>query len=454
MRSGNRHVEQGQRLLRAAANPEGRASARERRAAKALALVGVSVCVLALASPAVAAKGSNAKVAKPKRAAATAAPVLATLTVRTPNVEVKKKGKSSYTAGKNGQTLRQGDALRTDTAGFAEISYTDGSYTRLGPGTEFSITKLTNKKGARQTRGSLTIGSTFSRAAKVSETGAFEIEAGDATATVEGTVFVVIATKQGTQVSYQFISLEHVLVVRFGSAAPVALDSDTTVTLEQGQLSGVTTVSADDLLGNVFIAGNVYLDGLAGHSDLLPKTEEENPNPQPQTTQPPQTPQTPQPPPQPPPEAPVVQAAGDIQVSQYPPNGELTVDNPNVEAGGEVSFRGSGCLPTETVVVLFDGAQVGTLPTDGSGSFAGTLRIPQGTTPGPHILTVRGASCELNAVINVLGAAAIAFTGASSNTLTYVLAGAAAVALGAALVFGTRRRHSVSMRRGSPPTSA
>jgi LPXTG-motif cell wall-anchored protein len=208
----------------------------------------------------------------------------------------------------------------------------------------------------------------------------------------------------------------------------------------------VATVTAEDLLGNVFIAGNIYLDGLAGHSDLLPKKEEENPNPPPQTTQPPQPPQ------QPPPDQPTVQAAGDIQLSQYPPNGELIVDNPNVEPGGVVSFRGSGCLPTETVVVLFDGAQVGTLPTDSTGSFAGTIRIPQGTTPGPHLLTVRGSSCELNAVINVLGAAAIAFTGAS-NTSTYVLAGIAAVALGAALVVGSRRRHSVLMRRGSPPTS-
>jgi hypothetical protein len=429
------------------ANPEGRGSARGKRAAKtALVLVGVAVCLLALASPVVAAKGGNAKGAKPKRATSPAA-VLATLTVRTPNVEVKKKGKSAYKSGKTGQTLRQGDALRTDTAGLAEINYTDGSYTRLGPSTQFSITKLTNKQGARQTQGSLTIGSTFSRAAKVSETGAFEIKAGGATAAVEGTVFAVICT-QGAQITCEFISLEHLLVVQFGNAPPVPLDSDTTVTLVQGQFSAVTTVTPEELLGNVFIAGNIYLDGLAGHSDLLPKKEEENPNPnpQPQTTQPP-PPTTTAPP------APAVQAA-DIPISQYPPNGELTVDNPNVEPGGEVSFRGSGCEPTETVAVLFDGAQVGTLPTDSTGSFAGTIKIPLGTAPGPHLLTVRGRSCELNAVINVLGAAALAFTGASNNTLTYVLSSAAAVVVGAAFVFGSRRRHSIAMRRATQPPPA
>lgn len=424
-----------------------RASERARAARKAaIALLGVSVCLLASTSPALAAK------AKPKKA--TPAAVLATLTIRTPNVAVKAKGKTSYTAGKNGQTLRQGDALRTDTAGLAEISYTDGSYTRLGPGTEYKITTLTNKKGARQTKGTLTIGSTFSRAAKVSETGAFEIKAGGATAAVEGTVFVVIGTKQGNVVSWQFINIKDLLIVTFPNLPPVELSSAQGVTLDQGVFGPVTDKTQEDLLGNVFIAGNIALDDffkLGGTSDLPLKKVEENPNPPTTTTQPQQQQQIQSPPQQqqqPPPEEPTVQADA-IQVQQYPPNGELIVDNPNVEAGGEVSFHGSGCAPTETVSVLFDGVQVGTLPTDSTGSFAGTITIPRGTRPGPHLLTVRGSTCELNVVINVLGAAAIAFTGASSHTLTYVLAGAAAIALGCAFVVGSRRRHSVGKRRSS-----
>ncbi|MEX1006572.1 MAG: FecR family protein [Acidimicrobiia bacterium] len=408
----------------------------------ALSLLGVSVCLLALASPALAAKP-----AKPKQATSTAT-VLATLTIRTPNVAVKAKGKPSYKAGKNGQTLRQGDALRTDVAGLAEISYTDGSYTRLGPSTEFSISKLTNKQGARQTQGSLTVGSAFNRAAKVSETGAFEIKAGGATAAVEGTVFVVICTQLGTQVSCQFIDIKDPITVQLGNAPPVQLDSATNVTLDQGQFSELKQLTYEDLTGNLFIAGNLFLDDLlelGGFSELPPPSEPP-PNPEPQTVPVP-------PPPPPPPPEPVVQA-DDIEISQYPPDGELTVDDPNIEVGGQESFRGSGCKPSETVAVLFDGVQVGTLPTDSTGSFAGTITIPRGTTPGQHLLTVRGASCELNAVINVLGAAALAFTGASSHTSTYVLAGAAAVVIGSAFVLGSRRRHSGSMRRGARRPSA
>ena len=117
--------------------------------------------------------------------------VLANLKVQATGVEIKVKGATSYTAAKDGQALKQGDALKTDATGRAEISYTDGSLTRLGESTEFAITKLTDKKGARQTQGTLTVGSTWNRAAKVSESGSFEIKAGGATAAVEGTAFVV-----------------------------------------------------------------------------------------------------------------------------------------------------------------------------------------------------------------------------------------------------------------------
>ena len=90
--------------------------------------------------------------------------ILARLTIRTPNVDIKGKKKTTFSKGASGQVLHEGDTLRTDaTAGLAEISYTDGSYTRLGPNTEYSITKLTESQGVRQTQGTLTVGSTWNR---------------------------------------------------------------------------------------------------------------------------------------------------------------------------------------------------------------------------------------------------------------------------------------------------
>jgi len=133
-----------------------------------------------------------------KIAAKSSDKALATLKVTSDGVTVKKKGAADYAAAKDGQALSQGDSIKTDASGTAEIDYTDGSLTRLSPATIFTLTKLTNDKGGRQTQGTLSVGETWNRAAKVSETGSFEVKAGGTTAAVEGTAFVVSCTPTGT----------------------------------------------------------------------------------------------------------------------------------------------------------------------------------------------------------------------------------------------------------------
>src|SRR5947209_6296445 len=145
---------------------------------------------LATASPAVAKKKAKAP-----------AVTLATLKPQSALVQVKAKGKKAFVAAKSGQTLKQGDEVRTDPQGKAEINYTDGSLTRLGPSTDFTITKLTNKRGGRQTQGTLSVGQTWNRAAKLSQTSSFEVKAGGTTATVEGTAFAVVCTSTPTGLS-------------------------------------------------------------------------------------------------------------------------------------------------------------------------------------------------------------------------------------------------------------
>ena len=126
---------------------------------------------------------------------------LASLKITADAVQVKQKGKSAFVAAKNGMALKQGDTIKTDASGTAEIDYTDGSITRLANSTVFTISKLTNEKGGRQTQGTLSVGETWNRAAKVSETGSFEVKAGGTTAAVEGTAFVAkcVPDSGGTQ---------------------------------------------------------------------------------------------------------------------------------------------------------------------------------------------------------------------------------------------------------------
>lgn len=148
------------------------------------------VAVLVLAA---AALGPQAAGAVTRAASDTA---LANLKVTTDHVTIKARGKTTFVPAKNGQALHQGDSIQTDADGRAEIDYTDGSLTRLGASTVFTLTRLTDERGGRQTQGTLSVGETWNRAAKVSETGSFEVKAGGTTAAVEGTAFVVKCVPQ------------------------------------------------------------------------------------------------------------------------------------------------------------------------------------------------------------------------------------------------------------------
>ena len=149
------------------------------RASMILAVVGISVAMTMFATGVAGAKVRSAST------------TLANLKVTEDDVTIKQKGASNFVAAKDGQALKQGDTIKTDADGRAEIDYTDGSLTRLAGSTVFTISKLTNERGGRQTQGTLSVGETWNRAAKVSETGSFEVKAGGTTAAVEGTAFVV-----------------------------------------------------------------------------------------------------------------------------------------------------------------------------------------------------------------------------------------------------------------------
>lgn len=131
-------------------------------------------------------------------AGAASTTTLANLKIMHDGVTIKHKGHSSFVAAKDGEAIRQGDRIKTDATGKAEIDYTDGSLTRLSTSTVFTISKLTSDRGGRQTQGTLSVGETWNRAAKVSETGSFEVKAGGTTAAVEGTAFVVSCTPESS----------------------------------------------------------------------------------------------------------------------------------------------------------------------------------------------------------------------------------------------------------------
>ena len=117
-------------------------------------------------------------------AGAAAKPATGTLTVEAPGVTVLKKGADSFAKGKPDQKIAVGDTVQTDATGLAQITFKDGTLTRLDHNTVFTLDELSNKTGARAVEGTVSAGQTWNRVQKLSESETFEQKGNGATAAV------------------------------------------------------------------------------------------------------------------------------------------------------------------------------------------------------------------------------------------------------------------------------
>ena len=119
---------------------------------------------------------------------------LATVKALEPAVTVQEPGDLSPKAVTAPVTVEEGTDIHTDETGVAEISYFDGSLTRVGPDSEYELSTLDDASG-RAIVGNLQIGSTFHRVAELSGSGdRFDVRTGTAVAAVRGTRFIVTCT--------------------------------------------------------------------------------------------------------------------------------------------------------------------------------------------------------------------------------------------------------------------
>ncbi len=164
-----------------------RATRRRRgRAGLAAGVVGA----LVLGATAALAASAGASVTNGTATGAAKEPV-AKLAISADTVEIKRKDADDFKKAKDGASLREGDTVRTDATGHAEIQYGDDAYTRLDVDTTFRIDSLTDDQGNRQVQGSLEKGQTWNRTVALTESESFEQTGADATAAVEGTAFAV-----------------------------------------------------------------------------------------------------------------------------------------------------------------------------------------------------------------------------------------------------------------------
>jgi hypothetical protein len=147
---------------------------RTRLAAIAVAALGVASCLALVLVPAAPAQAQ------------------ARLDVLAAAVELKLPGDAGYGPISSSVDLAAGSAIRTSTTGLAEVGFADGSLTRVGPDSDYSLSTLEIGADRRQIVGRLDLGRTFHRVSKVTGSDSrFEVHTSKAVAAVRGTAFAV-----------------------------------------------------------------------------------------------------------------------------------------------------------------------------------------------------------------------------------------------------------------------
>ena len=179
-------------------------------------------------------------------------------------VEVRSGAVSPYEALAVVKPVAVGDGVRTDDTGYAEVSYLDGSKTRLDIDTVFEVVELINDAGVASTRTSMGVGRTWNRVESLGE-GEFTVETSQATATVRGTAFVLDCD---TATHCTYLVVEGVVELTLPDGLVVVVVGPAQVDVVDGVAGPVTPVSLKEILGDPWLADNIVRDVAAGFFDL------------------------------------------------------------------------------------------------------------------------------------------------------------------------------------------
>ena len=138
-----------------------------------------------------------------------------------------------------------GSRIRTDDTGSAEIDYSDGSLTRIGPNSQYKVEALQIDGERRQIVGRLEVGRTFHQVSKLSGSDSrFEVHTANAVAAVRGTAFTVNCK---VRLVCEFGVTEGVVNVRGSDGSQVDLLAGQSVTVTaNGTVGAVDLLSQSD----------------------------------------------------------------------------------------------------------------------------------------------------------------------------------------------------------------
>jgi mannose-6-phosphate isomerase-like protein (cupin superfamily) len=154
------------------------------------------------------------------------------------------------------QPVELGDLIRTDGSGFAEVTYFDGSLTRLDVDTEFTVVALSDAPEASVVRSEMGVGRTWQRVEELSGEDVFEVETAVATAVVRGTAFVIECP---SPVECSFSVFEGSVEVVVGDRS-VVVEAGESVTVTAEEVGEPGPLVGDPLVDDGWLARNVGLD--------------------------------------------------------------------------------------------------------------------------------------------------------------------------------------------------
>jgi hypothetical protein len=215
------------------------------------------LCLVAFGLSAVACGGSESAGDTPSGGGGSGP--LATVEVIDEQVAVR-RGDGGFTTLQGSSDLGQGDQVQTDTTGFAEVVFFDGSWQRVEAGTTLTLTELVDIEGGQTVRTGIDKGRAWQRVESLTDDeDAFDVDTPVAVASVRGTAFAIDCTGAPSSCTYSVIEGVVDVTVSSGQTAAVTAGQTLTVPVDQ-PLGPPQTVGVDVLRQEPWIAKNLALD--------------------------------------------------------------------------------------------------------------------------------------------------------------------------------------------------
>lgn len=171
-------------------------------------------------------------------------------------------GDDALEPGEEGESLSEGDIVRTGTDGRAAIEYFDGSLTRLDYDATFSLVTLETLRNPAESKvilGGQTAGNSYNRVTDLTDAESrFEIGTPTATASAQGTVYAVIVDEGSTTVA-----VAEGLVTASSASGSLGVSAGKMVVVGAGGVIGAVQDISQELLDSDWFAFNqCELDGI------------------------------------------------------------------------------------------------------------------------------------------------------------------------------------------------